>query len=163
MFAHLKVFFWPLLRTQCAFSKKSLNVKFRGSFPPPRNTQKSRSQPWYIFIRKNHLLSPCAPLKDILKSKPIKDFNDRLSENIPLARLSENIWMADLGKNISIAELGKNIPVAGMSENISKVGLNEKPTSRSWRPCCRLLSRCSSSSTYIFTGICIMVIMELFV
>ena len=34
--------------------------KFKGSFPPPRHTQKSWSQSWYILLHKNHLLIPCA-------------------------------------------------------------------------------------------------------
>ena len=46
----------------CAFSQNPAMArfwKFRGSFPPPRPSKKSKSQAWYIFLHKNHLLIPC--------------------------------------------------------------------------------------------------------
>ena len=61
-FSHSKVVVWPLLRIKRAFSQNPPMArfwKFRGSFPSSRPLKKSKSQAWYIFLHKNHLLIPC--------------------------------------------------------------------------------------------------------
>ena len=52
-FSHSKVVFRPLLRIKRAFSQNPPMARFchfRGSFPPPKRTKKSKSWPWYIFF-----------------------------------------------------------------------------------------------------------------
>ena len=61
-FSHSKVVFWPLLRIKRAFSQNPPIAqfwKFRGSFPTPRPSKKSKNQAWYIVLHKNHLLITC--------------------------------------------------------------------------------------------------------
>ena len=61
-FGHSKVVSRPLLRIKRAFSQNPPMAwfwKFRGSFPPPKRTKKSKSWPWYIFFRLDHLLISC--------------------------------------------------------------------------------------------------------